>query len=114
MSANNNVEIPVLMFVMCLQGVKQTDHFGFICWDVVESGTNQYVCYVFQCASESLVSLTSCSTCSHNTDQLFIISNNGNNGLLPIMCTSPLVLIFLPIESTQKMNKTRRVFLIYR
>ncbi|XP_065107827.1 TBC1 domain family member 4 isoform X2 [Paramisgurnus dabryanus] len=39
----------------CLQGVKQTDHFGFICRDVFESGTSQYVCYVFQCASESLV-----------------------------------------------------------
>uniref|UniRef100_A0A672KV68 TBC1 domain family member 4 n=1 Tax=Sinocyclocheilus grahami TaxID=75366 RepID=A0A672KV68_SINGR len=37
------------------QGVKQTDHFGFICRDVVESGPAQYVCYVFQCASESLV-----------------------------------------------------------
>uniref|UniRef100_A0A8C1Q6P4 TBC1 domain family member 4 n=1 Tax=Cyprinus carpio TaxID=7962 RepID=A0A8C1Q6P4_CYPCA len=39
----------------CSQGVKQTDHFGFICRDVVESGPAQYVCYVFQCASESLV-----------------------------------------------------------
>ncbi|XP_056611491.1 TBC1 domain family member 4 isoform X2 [Triplophysa dalaica] len=39
----------------CSQAVKQTDHFGFICRDVVESGTSQYVCYVFQCASESLV-----------------------------------------------------------
>ncbi len=41
---------------MCLQGVKQTDHFGVICRDGVESGPAQYVCYVFQCASESLVS----------------------------------------------------------
>ncbi|XP_051565680.1 TBC1 domain family member 4-like isoform X2 [Myxocyprinus asiaticus] len=39
----------------CSQGVKQTDHFGFICRDVEESGSSQYVCYVFQCASESLV-----------------------------------------------------------
>ncbi|XP_058643139.1 TBC1 domain family member 4 isoform X1 [Onychostoma macrolepis] len=39
----------------CSQGVKQTDHFGFICRDVVDSGPAQYVCYVFQCASESLV-----------------------------------------------------------
>uniref|UniRef100_A0A671RGX7 TBC1 domain family member 4 n=1 Tax=Sinocyclocheilus anshuiensis TaxID=1608454 RepID=A0A671RGX7_9TELE len=39
----------------CSQAVKQTDHFGFICRDVVESGPAQYVCYVFQCASESLV-----------------------------------------------------------
>ncbi|XP_051564440.1 TBC1 domain family member 4 isoform X2 [Myxocyprinus asiaticus] len=39
----------------CSQGVKQTDHFGFICWDVEESGPSQYVCYVFQCATDSLV-----------------------------------------------------------
>ncbi|XP_010788939.1 TBC1 domain family member 4 isoform X2 [Notothenia coriiceps] len=39
----------------CCQGVKQSDHFGFICRDPVESGPSQYVCYVFQCASESLV-----------------------------------------------------------
>nr|XP_055071251.1 TBC1 domain family member 4 isoform X1 [Misgurnus anguillicaudatus] len=39
----------------CLQGVKQTDHFGFIGRDVLESGASQYVCYVFQCANESLV-----------------------------------------------------------
>ncbi|XP_029113829.1 TBC1 domain family member 4-like isoform X1 [Scleropages formosus] len=39
----------------CLQGIKQTDHFGFICRDPGESGLSQYVCYVFQCASESLV-----------------------------------------------------------
>ncbi|XP_059418062.1 TBC1 domain family member 4-like isoform X4 [Carassius carassius] len=37
------------------QGVKKTDHFGFICQDVVESGSALNVCYVFQCASESLV-----------------------------------------------------------
>ncbi|XP_040003745.1 TBC1 domain family member 4 isoform X4 [Xiphias gladius] len=39
----------------CCQGIKQTDHFGFICRDQSESGPSQYVCYVFQCASESLV-----------------------------------------------------------
>lgn len=43
----------------CLQqGVKQTDHFGFICRDQSESGPSQYMCYVFQCANESLVSCT--------------------------------------------------------
>uniref|UniRef100_W5N029 TBC1 domain family member 4 n=1 Tax=Lepisosteus oculatus TaxID=7918 RepID=W5N029_LEPOC len=39
----------------CSQGIKQTDHFGFICREAIESGPSQYVCYVFQCASESLV-----------------------------------------------------------
>ncbi|XP_048879973.1 TBC1 domain family member 4 isoform X2 [Brienomyrus brachyistius] len=39
----------------CSQGIKQTDHFGFICRDPDESGLSQYVVYVFQCASESLV-----------------------------------------------------------
>ncbi|XP_077392881.1 TBC1 domain family member 4 isoform X2 [Festucalex cinctus] len=39
----------------CCQAIKQTDHFGFICRDHSESGPNQYVCFVFQCASESLV-----------------------------------------------------------
>ncbi|XP_047226095.1 TBC1 domain family member 4 isoform X5 [Girardinichthys multiradiatus] len=39
----------------CCQGVKQTDHFGFVCRDQSESGPSQYVCYVFQCATESLV-----------------------------------------------------------
>ncbi|KAE8298989.1 TBC1 domain family member 4 Akt substrate of 160 kDa [Larimichthys crocea] len=39
----------------CCQGIKQSDHFGFICRDPAESGPSQYVCYVFQCASESLV-----------------------------------------------------------
>ncbi|XP_056281597.1 TBC1 domain family member 4 isoform X2 [Pseudoliparis swirei] len=39
----------------CCQGVKQSDHFGFICRDHAESGPGQYGCYVFQCASESLV-----------------------------------------------------------
>uniref|UniRef100_A0AAQ4QD68 TBC1 domain family member 4 n=1 Tax=Gasterosteus aculeatus aculeatus TaxID=481459 RepID=A0AAQ4QD68_GASAC len=39
----------------CCQGVKRSDHFGFIGRDKCESGPSQYVCYVFQCASESLV-----------------------------------------------------------
>uniref|UniRef100_A0A3Q2ZM39 TBC1 domain family member 4 n=1 Tax=Kryptolebias marmoratus TaxID=37003 RepID=A0A3Q2ZM39_KRYMA len=39
----------------CCQGVRQTDHFGFICRDQSEPGPSQYACYVFQCASESLV-----------------------------------------------------------
>ncbi|NXF92102.1 TBCD4 protein, partial [Eubucco bourcierii] len=36
-------------------GIKHVDHFGFICRESVEPGFSQYVCYVFQCASESLV-----------------------------------------------------------
>uniref|UniRef100_UPI00398F4288 TBC1 domain family member 4 isoform X3 n=1 Tax=Pristiophorus japonicus TaxID=55135 RepID=UPI00398F4288 len=39
----------------CSQGIKHVDHFGFICRESVEPGLNQYVCYVFQCANESLV-----------------------------------------------------------
>ncbi|XP_043547324.1 TBC1 domain family member 4 isoform X2 [Chiloscyllium plagiosum] len=39
----------------CSQGIKHVDHFGFICRESVEQGLNQYVCYVFQCANESLV-----------------------------------------------------------
>uniref|UniRef100_A0A8C7Y8F1 TBC1 domain family member 4 n=1 Tax=Oryzias sinensis TaxID=183150 RepID=A0A8C7Y8F1_9TELE len=39
----------------CCQGIKQTDHFGFICRDTIDSGPSQYACFVFQCASESLV-----------------------------------------------------------
>ncbi|XP_051881522.1 TBC1 domain family member 4 isoform X4 [Pristis pectinata] len=39
----------------CSQGYKHVDHFGFICRESVEPGLNQYVCYVFQCANESLV-----------------------------------------------------------
>uniref|UniRef100_A0A9J7XHD5 TBC1 domain family member 4 n=1 Tax=Cyprinus carpio carpio TaxID=630221 RepID=A0A9J7XHD5_CYPCA len=52
----------LMIFDRCLKNEKKilssfnhTDHFGFICRDVVESGPAQYVCYVFQCASESLV-----------------------------------------------------------
>ncbi|KAM6446173.1 TBC1 domain family member 4 isoform 2-T2 [Liasis olivaceus] len=39
----------------CSQGIKHIDHFGFICRESTEPGINQYACYVFQCASESLV-----------------------------------------------------------
>lgn len=39
----------------CSQGIKHVDHFGFICRESVEPALSQYVCYVFQCASESLV-----------------------------------------------------------
>ncbi|XP_055360776.1 TBC1 domain family member 4 isoform X2 [Betta splendens] len=39
----------------CCQGIRQTDHFGFICRDQTDSGPSQYGCYVFQCANESLV-----------------------------------------------------------
>ncbi|XP_066437171.1 TBC1 domain family member 4 isoform X2 [Eleutherodactylus coqui] len=39
----------------CSQGIKHIDHFGFVCRESVEPGINQYVCYVFQCATESLV-----------------------------------------------------------
>ncbi|XP_032959790.1 TBC1 domain family member 4 isoform X3 [Rhinolophus ferrumequinum] len=39
----------------CSQGIKHVDHFGFICREAPEPGLSQYICYVFQCASESLV-----------------------------------------------------------
>ncbi|KAM8976428.1 TBC1 domain family member 4 isoform 2-T2 [Pelodytes ibericus] len=39
----------------CSQGIKHIDHFGFVCRECVEPGINQYICYVFQCASEALV-----------------------------------------------------------
>ncbi|XP_072114885.1 TBC1 domain family member 4 isoform X2 [Mobula birostris] len=39
----------------CSQGIKHVDHFGFICRENLEPGLSQYVCYVFQCANESLV-----------------------------------------------------------
>ncbi|XP_047576093.1 TBC1 domain family member 4 isoform X2 [Lutra lutra] len=39
----------------CSQGIKHVDHFGFICRESAEPGLGQYICYVFQCASESLV-----------------------------------------------------------
>ncbi|XP_012497606.1 PREDICTED: TBC1 domain family member 4 [Propithecus coquereli] len=41
--------------VCLLQGIKHVDHFGFICRESPEPGLSQYICYVFQCASESLV-----------------------------------------------------------
>ncbi|XP_045143015.1 TBC1 domain family member 4-like [Echinops telfairi] len=37
-------------------GIKHVDHFGFICRESPEPGLSHYICYVFQCASESLVS----------------------------------------------------------
>ncbi|XP_027249802.1 TBC1 domain family member 4 isoform X3 [Cricetulus griseus] len=39
----------------CSQGIKHVDHFGFICRDSAEPGLSQYICYVFQCANQSLV-----------------------------------------------------------
>ncbi|MEE6470988.1 hypothetical protein FKM82_009131 [Ascaphus truei] len=39
----------------CSQGIKHIDHFGIICRECVEPGINQYICYVFQCATEALV-----------------------------------------------------------
>ncbi|CAH2223854.1 TBC1 domain family member 4 isoform X2 [Pelobates cultripes] len=39
----------------CSQGIKHIDHFGFVCRECLEPGINQYICYVFQCASEALV-----------------------------------------------------------
>lgn len=37
------------------QGIRHVDHFGFICRESSESGTCQFVCYVFQCTDGSLV-----------------------------------------------------------
>ncbi|XP_063809009.1 TBC1 domain family member 4 isoform X3 [Pseudophryne corroboree] len=39
----------------CSQGIKHIDHFGFVCRECGESGVSQYICYVFQCATEALV-----------------------------------------------------------
>nr|XP_046269328.1 TBC1 domain family member 1 isoform X1 [Scatophagus argus] len=39
----------------CSQGIHHVDHFGFICRETVEGGSCHFVCYVFQCADESLV-----------------------------------------------------------
>ncbi|KAM5311536.1 TBC1 domain family member 4 isoform 2-T2 [Glossophaga mutica] len=39
----------------CSQGIKHVDHFGFICRESAEPSLGLYICYVFQCASESLV-----------------------------------------------------------
>lgn len=53
----NHCKYQYTEYLLCLtQGIKQTDHFGFICRDQSESGPSQYCCFVFQCASESLVS----------------------------------------------------------
>lgn len=59
--------LPVLSLLS--QGVKQTDHFGFICRDQSESGPGQYMCYVFQCASESLVSYTNAVSENNGKEQ---------------------------------------------
>ncbi|XP_053311382.1 TBC1 domain family member 4 isoform X2 [Spea bombifrons] len=39
----------------CTQGINHIDHFGIVCRECVEPGINQYICYVFQCASDALV-----------------------------------------------------------
>ncbi|XP_043918078.1 TBC1 domain family member 1 [Protopterus annectens] len=39
----------------CSQGIRHVDHFGFICRETPENRGCQFVCYVFQCASEALV-----------------------------------------------------------
>ncbi|XP_066516395.1 TBC1 domain family member 1 isoform X2 [Hoplias malabaricus] len=39
----------------CSQGIRHVDHFGFICRETVDSGSCQFVCYVFQCTDEALV-----------------------------------------------------------
>ncbi|XP_072266724.1 TBC1 domain family member 4 isoform X4 [Pyxicephalus adspersus] len=39
----------------CSQGIKHIDHFGIVCRECVEPGISQYICYVFQCATEALV-----------------------------------------------------------
>ncbi|XP_077153357.1 TBC1 domain family member 4 isoform X2 [Ranitomeya variabilis] len=39
----------------CSQGITHIDHFGFVCRESLEPGINQYVSYVFQCATEALV-----------------------------------------------------------
>ncbi|CAF94288.1 unnamed protein product [Tetraodon nigroviridis] len=38
----------------CSQGIRNVDHFGFICRETAEEGSC-FVCYVFQCANEALV-----------------------------------------------------------
>lgn len=38
----------------CLQGIKQPEYFGFICRE--KSSSVNYMCYVFKCQSESVVS----------------------------------------------------------
>nr|XP_032811515.1 TBC1 domain family member 1-like isoform X2 [Petromyzon marinus] len=40
----------------CSRGLSRTDHFGFICREVVGTGpTSTHICYVFQCTDTSLV-----------------------------------------------------------
>ncbi|KAM5180104.1 TBC1 domain family member 4 isoform 2-T3 [Mantella aurantiaca] len=39
----------------CSQGVKHIDHFGIVCRECLEPGISQYICYIFQCATEALV-----------------------------------------------------------
>ncbi|XP_073470364.1 TBC1 domain family member 4 isoform X1 [Aquarana catesbeiana] len=39
----------------CSQGIQHIDHFGIVCRECVEPGISQYICYVFQCATEALV-----------------------------------------------------------
>ncbi|XP_075203074.1 TBC1 domain family member 1 isoform X3 [Anomaloglossus baeobatrachus] len=39
----------------CSQGIQHVDHFGFICREPLHTGGCHFVCYVFQCANESLV-----------------------------------------------------------
>ncbi|NXK54668.1 TBCD1 protein, partial [Chauna torquata] len=40
----------------CSQGIRHVDHFGFICRESSENGGFHFVCYVFQCTDEALVS----------------------------------------------------------
>lgn len=41
----------------CLpQGIRHVDHFGFICRESSGGGGFHFVCYVFQCTNEALVS----------------------------------------------------------
>ncbi|CAJ0951693.1 unnamed protein product, partial [Ranitomeya imitator] len=46
---------PILQPACSQRGITHIDHFGFVCRESVEPGINQYVCYVFQCATEALV-----------------------------------------------------------
>ncbi|XP_014386272.1 PREDICTED: TBC1 domain family member 1-like [Myotis brandtii] len=41
----------------CSQGIRHVDHFGFICRESSGGGGFHFVCYVFQCTNEALVSL---------------------------------------------------------
>lgn len=45
-----------LTAVLLCQGIRHVDHFGFICRESSESGGCHFVCYVFQCTDEALVS----------------------------------------------------------